>query len=878
MAVYGHRDGDIWVVARGDCLWNIAAQVYGNGRKWTQIADANGIKRSSGLIYPNQRLKLPGISSSSTTKPVVTSNTNVKFEWFALDCDKDRDMFAVWSFSRDNTDHYEVNWDYDTGQGGWRVGSHSSTSGNTDGDKQSGYTAPSEAKKVRLQVKPISKTYKSGNKDKYYWTNGAWETKEYDYSNNPPELPPAPTFSINNQDELEVTVNQIQQTINADKIEIAIYQDNTIKYSTGLATINLDARYAYYKVKVPTGHKYKVRIRAVRGTDIYGGWTDFTENDMSHPDAPEKITTLRPQIISEQGARTYGVFAEWPEVDTATQYEIQWTTNIIYFDTGSNVESRTTEEGQGPKILITDLELGHTYYFRVRSINDKGNSLNWSTINSTTLGIKPSPPTTYSNTSSAIIGEDLNLYWIHNSADGSLEKQGQIHFWIVNPADPSHPTEKYETIDNNRPEEEQNQTSVYTINTTDPGWSNLQSGFILKWKVRTHGITSEWSDYSIEREINIYPKPTLTLDIKNENGNPISEVNSFPFYINILSGPVTSIQTPISYYIEIVANEGYETVDNVGNTKIINPGDKIYQKYYDPQDVNKYNFMIEMTPGNIDLQNEINYTINATVAMSSGLSASGSLDFLAYLDDVFYDVFADIIINKETLEASIHPYCYEYTEEQGEPVPSLVDGCKLSVYRREYDGTFTEIATNIDNIPNLFVTDPHPSLDYARYRITARTDSTGAISYADVPGEKVGEPSVVIQWGEKWSRFDIAEDGIGLVEPAWSGSMVRIPYNVDVNESKSIDVSLIDYVGRQHPVSYYGTHVGETASWNVEIPADDKELLYALRRLSKWTGDVYVREPSGTGYWANISVSLDIQHTSVTIPVTFDITRVEGGI
>lgn len=873
MAVYGHQEGNIWIVAKGDCLWNIAAKVYGNGRKWTQIADANGIKRSSGLIYPKQRLKLPGISSSSATKPVVTNDTNVKFEWFALDSGESRSMFAVWEFTRSNTDHYEVNWDYDTGQGGWRIGSHGTTQ-----DKQSSYSAPENAKKVRLQVKPISKTYQSGKTTKHYWTNGAWETKEYDYSNNPPELPPAPSFGINSQDELEVQINNIQETINADKIEIAIYQDETTKYSTGIATINQDARYAYFKVKVPTGHKYKVRIRAVRGEDIYGGWTDFTENDMSHPDAPEKILTLRPQIISEQGAKTYGVFAEWAEINTARQYEIQWTTNQEYFDTGTNVESRTTEEGQGPKILLIDLQLGHTYYFRVRSINDKGNSLNWSSISSITLGLKPSAPTTYSNTSSAIIGEDLNLYWIHNSADGSLEKQARLHFSIINPDDPTHPTEKYITVDNTKSEEEQNQTSVYVINTTDQEWSNLRSGFILKWKVQTHGITSEWSDYSIEREVNIYSKPTLTLDIKDQNGDPISEVNKFPFYINILSGPVVSIQIPISYYIEIIANEGYETVDNVGNVKIINPGDKIYQRYYDPQTDNKWNFMIEMTPGNIDLENNINYTINATVAMSSGLSANNSLNFLAYLDDVFYDVFADVIINKETLEASIHPYCYEYTEVEGESVPSLVDGCKLSVYRREYDGSFTEIATNIDNIPNMFITDPHPSLDYARYRVTAKTDETGAISYADIPGEKVGEPSIVIQWSEKWSQFDITEDGVGVVEPAWSGSMIRIPYNVDVNENKSPDVSLVNYVGREHPVSYYGTHIGETASWSVEIPADDKELLYSLRRLSKWTGDVYVREPSGTGYWANITVSIDIKHNAVTIPVSFSITRVEGGI
>ena len=41
-------------------------------------------------------------------------------------------------------------------------------------------------------------------------------------------------------------------------------------------------------------------------------------------------------------------------------------------------------------------------------------------------------------------------------------------------------------------------------------------------------------------------------------------------------------------------------------------------------------------------------------------------------------------------------------------------------------------------------------------------------------------------------------------------------------------------------------------------------------------GDVYVRQPSGSGYWASIKVSFSQTHCEVTIPVTLDITRVEG--
>ena len=123
----------------------------------------------------------------------------------------------------------------------------------------------------------------------------------------------------------------------------------------------------------------------------------------------------------------------------------------------------------------------------------------------------------------------------------------------------------------------------------------------------------------------------------------------------------------------------------------------------------------------------------------------------------------------------------------------------------------------------------------------------------------------------------MTDDG-SIVETAWVGSRLRLPYNIDISESNAIDMSLIEYIGREHPVSYYGTHVGSTATWSVEIPKNDKNTIYELRKLAIWMGDVYVREPSGTGYWANVEVSFNQTHREFTIPVSLKITRVAGGM
>lgn len=108
--------------------------------------------------------------------------------------------------------------------------------------------------------------------------------------------------------------------------------------------------------------------------------------------------------------------------------------------------------------------------------------------------------------------------------------------------------------------------------------------------------------------------------------------------------------------------------------------------------------------------------------------------------------------------------------------------------------------------------------------------------------------------------------------------MLKLPYNIDVSDNYNPDVSFIEYVGRKHPVDYYGTQVGHTSTWNVAIEKDDTDTLYALRRLAEWMGRVYIREPSGSGYWASVKVSFSQTHCELTIPVTLDVTRVEGGM
>ena len=731
-------------------------------------------------------------------------------------------------------DHYEVKWYYATGDGIWFTGGSSDVK-----EKQHTYSAPSNATKIKVSVKPVSKTYKANNKDVSYWTGG-WVSAEHVTAGDPPATPPTPTVEIDKY-KLTASINNVSDP-RTDQIQFEIYND-TKKVNT--AKINVSACMATHSYTVAAGGKYRVRCRAVNLTnsmDTYSEWTDFTSPLGTIPTSPKEITELR--ALSESS-----VYIDWTDVPTADSFDIEYTTKKSYFDTSSEVKSISVEAAAG-HAEITGMETGQEYFFRVRAVNAQGSST-WCGIKSIVIGKKPAAPTTWSSTTTVIVGEPLTLYWVHNAQDGSSQKYAELDLYIDG-------VQETFTIQNTTDEETKDKTSSYSIDT-----SVYSEGTTIKWRVRTTGITNVYGDWSVLRTVDVYAPVTLELTMTDINGANIGVLNSFPFYISGLAGPKT--QRPIGYYLSITSSEVYETVDNIGNPKIVNNGEEVYSKFFDITDP----LMVELSAGNLDLENNKHYKVTCTVSMNSGLTGTSTLEFSVDWLENSYEPDMEIGIDENTYAAYISPYC---VDTDGAAVEDVL----LSVYRREFDGRFTEIATGMDQLANEYIIDPHPALDYARYRIVATTKSTGAVSFYDPPGYPVGGKEIIIQWDDDWSNFDTSEDE--LETPPWSGSMLRLPYNIDVSDNNNPDVSFAEYIGRENPVSYYGTQLGSSASWSLEIEKQDKETLYALRRLAIWMDDVYVREPSGSGYWANIKVSFNQKHCALTIPVTLDITRVEGGV
>ena len=811
-----------YTVVSGDTLSGIAAKY---GTTYQHLAKINHISNPD-LIYVGQRLLISGADPA----PTSTSSKTVTIQHFGLQIGTDRTLFVMWTWDKnDTTDHYKVRWYYGTGNGVSFLGSDSEVS--TASKLQSIYNAPSNATWVTVYVKPVSKT-KSDNKTKYWTAN--WSTKkEYSFSNNPPSVPSIPSVEIYDYN-LTATLNNITGT--ATSIQFQIVKNDTAICKTAIVPIRTG--HASYTYIVDSGNEYKVRCRGVRDSR-YSDWSSYSSSVKSPPSKVSGITECR-------ATSSTSVYLSWPAVSSAKTYEIQYTTEKRYFDGSDQIQSISGIETNHYE--KTGLSSGEEYFFRVRSVGSNSQHSGWSDIISIILGEAPDLPTTWSTTTTAMVGDTVTLYWVHNSKDGSNLNKSIIELTI------NGVIEEHE-LTNNEPD---NNTGQYLAPI-----GSIEGGKIY-WRVKTCGVTGQYGPWSILRTVDVYAPPSISMSLVDSDNNLLNAIESFPFYLRAEAGP--SSQTPIGYHVTVSANMAYETTDDIGNVKSVRNGEEVYSKSFDVST----DLMVEFSPNNINLENNINYKFRCKVVMDSGLTAIDESDLdVAWADDPDQPNL-EIAVNNEDVSVYMMPYCEDLSGNR-------VTNVYLSVYRKEFDGSFTEIAHNLDGSKQTWITDPHPALDYARYRVVSKKKDTGHISYYDPPSYYIGEKAIIIQWNEEWFNY-INDSESPLAAENWSGSILRLPYNVDVSENNDIDVELVEYIGRKHPTTYYGTQLGQNANWNVEIERNDTETIYALRRLAIWPGDVYVREPSGSGYWAKISVSFDQTHCELTIPVKLDITRVEGGV
>ena len=819
-------------------------------KKATPKKAATSKKKTSGKKTPVVKAKDVGWTFDPPMTPVDPSDSSNRSWYFGI-------KTTVKPKSKSNINHIKqmhVIWSYQIA-GNWLQQPESTISLGPNGRASVTVDLPADYTAIKGQVKAEADTHKVKNKK-----TKKTETKRYtDVDTSPKYIsavgpgrsqemvtpPSAPSLELLEPEKtrMKITVTGVGGIPGVEQIMFEVLRDmEPIAYVIG--NIMFGESFIYFDNPEP-GASYRARAAKIAFDSEIGEYSELSGETKS---GPGSITDISAGAYSDTQIRlTYS------ESTGATGYEVEWTENPEYFDNNpGEVQSQTYGMVTSPIIGGLSNEGGKEWWFRVRGTNNSGEGA-WSPLTSCVLATIPGVPTTWTYAVTAKIGEPITFNWVHNSADASEQTGAYLAVSINGVSAPGSPF------------------VLTTESTFDFPTAGLKDQDIVQWNVHTKGAHVEYGPWSEIKEVQVFTPPGVEVT----GGIPMV-VTKFPITLSCRATPST--QQLLSYAISVTANNSYETLDETGMLSAVPAGGTVYEHFSD--DVESNEFEIELTPGDISLENTESYTILIRVYMNSGLDGEITGEFETNFEEDELFPSCNYTFDYENLACYIEPNCYTYDTEAGEDDEAdavYTENVIYNVYRRNYDGSFTAIVEDLDGSEAGAVLDPHPSLDSARYRIVATSKETGRMVYEDVILEDIGYSSIVIQWDEQWTNY--ADNNFQDVDSIpRSGSRIDLPYNIDISVSSSPDVSLVEYIGRENPVSYYGTQKGEGGNWRVEIPKDDIDTLYAIRRLSRYSGDCYVREPSGIGYWAHVKITYQETHGKMTIPITMEVTRVDGGV
>ena len=438
-----------YTVKRGDSLWKICSssewgpKISGNNI-WAKIAtlrSLNNIPENSSLILIGQVLTLSGSGGSSGSSSTTTPSNKVVINALALNAESNtgRDVVVYWTWTRDKTKGYKIRWEWDRVIDGKSQTEFEENETSTPGVRCAEFTIPDEDRQynnwVQVFITPIAeftKDAQGNDTNTPHWT-GEEVGKQYHFKDNPPSMPVTPTCEIDDTT-LTMKIESVEKETYAANIVFQVVKDNTsVVYTSSpipVVAVTDDYGKVSHQYTVALGSNYKVRAKSVASNGKESGWTEFSEEAETKPAAPSSITTYRGGKYVDANVTKYSVYLEWTAVSSANKYLIEYTTDLSNFDnpTGS-VQSVTTNDNK-TSITILDLAPGSTYFFRVRALTKTELKSDHCEPVEIPIGEPPGPPTTWSSADSVFVGDDMELNWIHNSSDGSIQTKAEISLKI----------------------------------------------------------------------------------------------------------------------------------------------------------------------------------------------------------------------------------------------------------------------------------------------------------------------------------------------------------------------------------------------------------------------------------------------------------------
>lgn len=591
------------------------------------------------------------------------------------------------------------------------------------------------------------------------------------------------------------------------------------------------------------GHAYDFCVAAYNSNA--GSWSPYSEpaGVKARPSAPESLDA---SAYSSTEAR----LAVGGGGTVGESYKVYYSEFQDAWDLDHGIQEYTPGARWNPagtEFVVSSLDAGKEWFFRVVAVNATGES-ELSPVASTVLASDPEAPTMLALPRAARLGETVEVGWTHNCEDGCAQVAAEVAVEIAGQITTLTATTGSSV-----------QVDAEALGATD--------GADVSVQVRTKGMTGVWSPWSEPASFSVWVPPTITVSAECPAGavGQGTPMTSLPLDVTMTSQSGSG-QRVATWTLDLsTAADIRSYVETNGEYRYLPAGTSMATVVVDASDDD-----FDAAEQHVSLGADAGafvtgavYLLSASALYDNGLTATAELQFTFESDyslpapDATVDIYGD-------WTAAIYPVCAD--SETGERVEDVT----LAVYRIDAYDVLVPIASGIPN-DGRCVIDPHPDFGECRYRITANHAGTDAVSVNDLEPVEVPAERILIQWDET----AIPEDGDPEAAVVASSETLELANDVTIQEGSAKDVTYSGYAGQERPTADYGTDPGLTGGWTARFPRVlGNDVLRQLRKLEAWMAPVYVREPYGSGYWANADVNVSQPPSSAYSSVSLTITVV----
>lgn len=525
---------------------------------------------------------------------------------------------------------------------------------------------------------------------------------------------------------------------------------------------------------------------------------------------------VEPQDVTAEATDLQGeVMLTWSWTwKSANRAELSWSQNPNAWESTDEPSTYMVESLHAPKWRVSGLEMGVTWYFRVRLAYETDDGITYGPYcDSIPVDLSTTPSVPLLTLSAAVIqeGAEFTASWQYISTDGTQQANAEIcEATYINDA-VTYGDVIAHTL-----------TARSIELATD--WTTGTTHYLCVRVASESGKVSSWSDpvaISIADPIVIsiteHSLETVTLDDGDGGTRSVLSLTEMPMTVTV-EGAGDGGTTTVA--IERAAT--YE-MDRPDEDQFIGyEGETIFAVSQSGED----QITIEQEDLIGMLDDGAQYRLVATITDNYGQTDEAEIDFEVHWTHQALKPYGTVDLNKANA-AVLSPIA----------PAGLLSGDVCDIYRLSADKPVLVVSGA--TFGNVYV-DPYPAIgETGGYRFVYRT----------VNGDYITEDNEIA-----WYDVNAGVDTLATIID-FDGRQAVLRYDMDISHSWDKDFTETTYLGGSVQGDWnLATHRKTSVSADV-VTIDDPELIAIMRRLAVYPGICHVRTVDGSSFAANVNVS-----------------------